>query len=363
MVKIFCLQFFVGTILAILTYLHFTPKNYFNQCSLKIVTYSSFFEGAGKHLFKRYEDQYLCKLDVHVLKTAGMLGQIKNLEKDYDIILGIDQYQLQDLDRTAFEISKEDFLPLKFGIEKFKDFYSSPGFKLDSAPLTYFIKQKFRISDLSTQGSEEALYQGDGETLGFYSFEDFQIFLERKKIKIAIPSPNSSVLGSLYLNWIWDFADKPSDFLRHPTWIYVSSWTEAFGLFEKSLVGGFLSYETSHIHFRKQNQTVLQKNKNLSKPKDTVDKVYKVEIQSGHPDYTEYFLISNQSKADKDDKYRFVRFIYEDQSQMTLLDKNFMWPAIPIKAYGDSDAKSIKIKPLKTILSKKEILKIWKEVK
>lgn len=350
MVKILSLHLFAGIMLASLTYLRFTPKNYFRECDLKIITYSSFYEGAGKDLFAKYEEEFLCKLQVKILKTAGMLSQVKNLSEDYDVILGVDQYQMDDIDVAPFLLDQEDFHLEKYNIAEFNSFYMQGAFQLDSAPLTYFIRQKTVV---------------DGnpyKIVSFFSFDDFLIFLKDQNIKIAVPSPSASVVGRLYLNWIVDRVKPAKEFLSEKNFVYVSSWTEAFGLFEKSLVGGFVTYETSQNHLYQQNRILIEKNKNSKTPQEEIRQAVKVEIQSGHPDYMEYFLISNASKASKEDKYRFVKFIYRSDNQELLFVKNYMWP-VAYKPQEASHVRKIKVSPLKTRFKQKEILRLWEELK
>lgn len=352
MVKILSLHALVGLILISLTYLRFTPKNYFGECDLRVITYASFYDGAGKDIFSKYEQEYLCQLQVKVLKTAGMLAQVQNLSQDYDVILGIDDYQLQQMDRAPFLLDLEDFHQTKYGLEPFNAYYEQGAFELDSAPLTYFIKYKSEVNE------------DPYKVMSFYSFEDFLIFLKDKNIKVAIPSPSTSVVGSLYLNWILDQAHQARDFLLEKNFVYVSSWTEAYGLFEKSLVGGLVSYETSQVPFYEKNQIALKKNQSRLEPKSELSQIHKVEIQSGHPNYTEYFMVSKESKASKDDKYRFVSFIYRQDNQKLLLDKNYMWPAHGSgSTFVNTDVRRIKVKPLSKTLTKTELLRLWRELR
>lgn len=349
MVKILSLHLLAGLMLFAATHLRFTPKNYFGDCGLKIITYASFYEGPGKDIFSQYEEEFLCQMQVQVLKTAGMLAQVKNLNTEYDVIIGLDDYQLDEMDLGAYLVEDLDFQHEKYALEKYKTYYDQGAFKMDSAPLTFFLK-------LQTLPQDE-----EGRIKGFYTFEDLLKFLTDNKIKVAIPSPNTSVLGSLYLNWILDHVKEAQEFLSQPTWVYVGSWTEAFGLFEKSLVKGFLSYETSEIHFQQQNEKLLEKHKGSED--QPVTQVFKVEMQAGHPNYIEYFLVSQKTKTDKEDKYRFVRYMYRQDVQSKLLSKNYMWPIIDAEQKHSAMERKIELVPLKKRLSRSEILKSWKELK
>lgn len=351
MVKIFYLHLLAGLSLAIVSFIYFSPKNYFNDCSLKVITYASFFEGPGKEIFSEYEKEFLCRLDVRVLKTAGMLAQVNQLAQDYDVIIGVDSYQIEKLNQEDYLVSAEDFKHPGYEIADKKLFYNEPAFKLDSAPLTFFIKDVVLQDEIHYYPE-----QFKNPLKGFYSFEDFVKFLQKKNFKIAVPLPSSSVLGSLYLNWILDYHTDPKDFLNLSQWVYVSSWTEAFGLFEKSLVHGFLSYETSQIYFDKQNQKALSNNA------EQISQVFKIEIQTGHPNYIEYFLLSSRSSAQAEDKYRFLNYLYRDEVQRLLLNKNYMWPA-KWSLVEAQDHKPIKVVPLKEHRSRKQLLQKWKEIR
>ena len=223
----------------------------------------------------------------------------------------------------------------------------------------------------------------------FSHIEDFLNFLNTHKLYIAIPLPTTSVLGSLFVHWVYHhfyntlggkelnirnvkdvesgqkikntqrkqvksspkvFQDRAlraenltQNFLKSKSFKFVKSWSQAFGLFERKIVFGFLSFETSEIFYQNHKEVI------------------KVKFHSGHPLMKEYFAFSkNHSLKDKEIQ-GVLKVIYSPQVQRLVQEKNYMKPVI--KGVFKSEDSENKLDPidLYPTMKSEKLRQLWSQ--
>ncbi len=313
MVKIFGLLgfFFLALVLATLNY--YSGPKFSSNCQHRVLTSNSFYSGLGESFKKRYFEKFNCELKFAVVNGANLIANLfVKQPKQYDILIGLDQYQIQKLTDSLLIQQKSNYF-LKTTDLGSSHLLSSKKFLLwayDEAPLTFFMR--------NVKQSQ------------FNTLNEFFGFLEAKNLTVAIPLKTTSILGALFQDWVQSSALSIEQVNSLRAIKFVKSWSEGFGLFERKIVDGFLSFETSEIYFIKSK------------------KISKIAINSGHPNLKEYFTFSAQSKMSDQQKTNFLSFMYSDEIQKLILEKNYMWPTY-LRDHEYSKLRTLKLLNTKTI--------------
>jgi ABC-type thiamine transport system substrate-binding protein len=315
-VKILSINGAITLLLCLLTFSYYKKSNQSSDCEIRILTSNSFFSGIGDDLVEAYKYENSCDLKFDVVNGANLISNLFNKQSNrYDMLIGLDIFQINKLSAKFVQ------LPLK--TSKFIDkslILNGRYMAYDESPLTFFIR-----------GSEIS---------NFENLSGFINYLELKKLTVAVPLKTTSVLGALFEAWnINDiqFENKNMDLdsanrtlnkrFNSNSIKFVKSWSEGFGLFERKIVDGFLSFETSEIYFAK-----------------TPD-VKKISLKDGHPNLKEYLTFSSFSKLSEIEKNKMLDFILSEKVQNLLLEKNYMWP-VNSKVHEFSEYRNLKIKSL-----------------
>ncbi len=297
MVKI--LSYIAGLffLLVSLTLYYYDKTEIKNTCGVRMLTSSSFYAGLGEDLKGLYFKKYKCQLKFDVVNGANLISNlfIKQPSR-YDVLVGLDQFQIDKLDSKL--LWNLEALNLSDSITK-NNYYIA----YDEAPITFFLR--------------EPIMKEFKDLISFFEFA------KNNKISIAVPLKTTSVLGAVFDLWLTQ--NNSLEIKKLPQIKYVKSWSESFGLFERKIVDGFLSFETSEIYYLN----------NL--------KIKKVIIQKGHPNLKEYFAFSKEARISLKQKSEFADFINSKEVQSLILEKNYMWPAY------DLDHKNKNLRNLKLI--------------
>lgn len=282
MVRILSYLAIVFISLAGMTFLYFQQSEIKNSCQIKILTSNSFYNGVGKDFKSLYLQKHNCELNFTVVSGANLITNLFLKKPNrFDILIGLDVFQIQKMDTLylwnikLLDIQKEN--------EKIEQNFYVP---YDESPITFFIR--------------------NSEKSEFETLDMFLHYAHANKLSLAVPLKTTSVLGSLFDIWLKENVD---DMQRKFTQIkYVKSWSEAFGLFERKIVDGFLSFETSEIFYINES------------------KIKKIKIHNGHPNLKEYYAYSSRTSLPLDHKINFYNFIKSEEAQSLILKKNYMWP-------------------------------------
>ncbi len=293
-------------ILSIATFQYYDPTESRVVCQYRILTSNSFHSSIGQSIKQKYREKYGCELNFAVVNGAKLISSLYNKQpKQYDILLGLDLFQIQNLSAQ---------LIYKFDVKKLQipNPYRHSYFAYDEAPITFFLR-----NSSSTQ---------------FDDLKNFFEFLNKNGMSVAIPLKTTSVLGALFEKWVIISNIVNGDGSVLKTVKYVKSWSESLGLFERKIVDGFLSFETSQIYFLN--------NKNIKK----------ITLNSGHPNLKEYLAFSKFSKMRQDQKKEFIEFIHSKEIQDLILKKNYMWP-ISRQEHEYPDLRTLRVIDLEDIVN------------
>lgn len=295
------LLLYLGTsflILSILTLKYYDNSDDKLSCSHRILTSSSFHIGVGELIKEKYKKKYRCDLNFAVVNGANLISSLFNKQpKQYDVLMGLDFFQIQKL---------SDHLIYKFEDEPpyYKFSYKNSYFAYDESPITFFLR--------------------DSKQSQFIDLNHFLVYLNSNNMSVAIPLKTTSVLGALFEKWgsmsNFNLIEVP----KSKTIKFVKSWSESFGLFERKIVDGFLSFETSEIYFLKNSN------------------IKKIIFKTGHPNLKEYMAFSKSTKMDKNQKVQFIDFMYSEDIQKLILEKNYMWP-VNLKKHKYSELRTLEL--------------------
>ena len=330
-------------------------KSSSSSCRIQALSSSSFYEALSELLIKKLKTEFNCDLEFRVVHGANLISNVYLQNPlHYDLLLGLDIYQLERLggDKLAV-LSKNLFNGL---VDKsFESLnFQNRAWAYDMAPLTFFIRSS---ADKAPKLREKRIYE-------FSHLEDFLDFLKVHKLYVAVPLPTTSVLGTLFVHWVHhhfynsiketsnanDFKMDPlkvqvltQKFLKSKSFKFVKSWSQAFGLFERKIVSGFLSFETSELFYRSKKDVI------------------KVSLKSGHPIMKEYFAFSKKHSLKEKDIQGFLKIIYSSEIQKLMQEKNYMWPAVGEFLKDHEYKNRLNVVSLHPALRSKKLRQLWSQ--
>lgn len=299
MVKILSLSALFFVILALLTRSYYDVAELQSSCEVKVLTSNSFYSGIGDILKLKYKEKNNCELRFSVVNGANLISNLfRKQPAQYDMLVGLDFFQISKIDehQVGLPALGNEFITFE---------YANKFLAYDEAPLTFFLR--------------------DSGQIYFKDLNEFINYLEQKGLNVAVPLKTTSVLGALFEQWMQS-SDVDQSLKRNSKQIkFVKSWSEAFGLFERKIVSGFLSFETSEIYFLNANN------------------IKKISLSEGHPNLREYLTFSSSGKISTEQKLKLIDFMFSEEIQNLLLEKNYMWP-IALKKHKYSELKTLKLK-------------------
>ena len=300
---------------------------------LKILTYSSFISlyGPGRSLKAEFEKSCHCEVQWMAGENSTGLIQRLALNLKTDLVIGLDQLSLLKTDSSRWKkisYEKENF------IAEVKNFLHPVFVPINWAPIGWIYKKSFnqRLTTLS------------------------DLVLLHKKI--SFPGPHSSTLGLQFYYWIYNYYSGNTEHIRKflqklKPKIYgnLSSWSLAYGFFQKDHVALSLSYLTSlayHVNEESSHDYRF------------------AYFNEGHPYQVEFAGIPEncencQTASD------FVKFLLSLKAQNLIMKTHYMFPVInhvregifldlhlpPLISYKDMESFHLR---------NQELLKLWKEV-
>ncbi len=300
MVRILSYLAIVFIALSSLTVFYFQTNEIKNSCQIRILTSNSFYNGVGEDFKRLYLNKHSCELKFVVVSGANLITNLFLKKPDrFDILMGLDPFQIKKMntdylwDASLLDANKN--LKRKEAVFKYYLPY-------DEAPITFFLRKSDKTK-----------------------FENLNMFLHyahANKLSLAVPLKTTSVLGSLFDVWLKNsIADSNHEITQIK---YAKSWSESFGLFERKIVDGFLSFETSEIFYLNDSN------------------IKKVNIKEGHPNLKEYFSFASKSNMSLMQKNNFFEFIKSEEVQALILKKNYMWPAYS-KNHDHKDLRNLNV--------------------
>lgn len=288
------------------------PHEQFRDRTVQLLTYATFVgaAGPGNDLIKEFQKGCKCKVSVTSVSDAGLLLERLKMGR-FDVVIGLDQLMLGD----ARQLAWHNLVPA--GIPWAPEVAHLAGvefFPFDWSPLAF-------------------VYKEDGKPIPL-KFEDLLSADYRKQF--ALQDPRASSPGMQFANWVKmlkgagteEFLKKFKDNVQSVS----PSWAFSYGLFKKGQARFVFSYLTSLAY-------------HWGVEKDRGYKI--VQFPEGHPVQVELAAVPASCKecelgAD------FVRFLLEPESQKTIMEKNFMLPAIQGMEKDSVFAELPKLKTLAT---------------
>lgn len=307
MVRTFSALGFFFIVLTFATVRYYSSASFKNACQHRVLTSNSFYAGAGELFKEKYKKLYDCDLNFAVVNGANLIASLYNKQpKQYDVLMGLDKYQIAKLSKNVIlaDIESEadgSSLDIAKMPEKIQN---GLYWNYDEAPLTFFVR--------------------DISQTEFVDLNQLILYLQSKNLTLAVPLKTTSVLGALFEDWVKFNTEDPEDILNAPPLKFVKSWSEAFGLFERRIVDGFLSFETSEIYFLNNSD------------------IHKIKVSNGHPNLQEYLAFSAKSRMTSQQQKNFLDFVFSSEIQNLLLTKNYMWPT-SLKDHEHADMRNLKI--------------------
>ena len=306
-----------------------TPK----KPVLRILTYSSFVSlyGPGRLLQKEFEKTCNCRIEWIIAEDSTGLIQRLALPLKVDLVIGLDQLSLlktDPLNWRKLSFRKEMFVP------EVRGFLHLPFTPINWAPIGWIYRAGDFVKKPPDQISNIPFLKG----------------------KISFPEPHSSTLGQQWYYWIYNhFSGQREDIknflqkLKLKMYGRISSWSLAYGFFQREHSQMSLSYLTSLAYHANEN------------PKHPYRFAY---FKGGHPYQVEFVGIlktGNTSKAED-----FLGFLLHKDSQTLIMKTHYMFPAV--KGVRKGIFRKLKIpafisyKDIKKFQAQeKDLLKLWQE--
>lgn len=308
--------------------------------NLRIFAYSSFTSqwGPGPKLKEIFERECNCTVEFIDASDSSLLLQRMKIEGEglgADLVIGLDQFFIQkameehkwrqmDLSKVDFEptiknsISNSFFIPYDWGVLAFVG----------------------RKSELKTPPKE---------------LED--LLISEYKNSIAIEDPRTSSPGFLFLNWVVQSKGENEGFwylekLMDQVHSFSSSWSMAYGLFQKKQVKLVFSYITSPIYHLIEDKS---------------DDYIALQFKEPHPIQIEYLGIPDFcNKCELAQK--FANLVLSKPGQKIIMEQNYMFPVIKGVKEGTAFDQLPSFKILnpnseKKDISKDQLLKKWIEMR
>ena len=328
--RIFVFIFVLGAVFWLLLVLF--PPSSSSKPAITLLTYSSFggVYGPARKLKTEFEKTCHCKIRLLIAEDSTGLVQRLQLKIPVDVVIGLDQISLVLAKNFPW---KKHMIPREKLIPEIRPFQSSFFIPVDWAPIGWIYK--------------------DSRFKKVKNLSDIMSLSE----KVSFPEPETSTLGLQLYYWLYSEAGgdliklkKLIGGLKKTAYGPITSWSLAYGLFQKGRVGMSLSYLTSLAYHQ------------LEEKDFSYQFAY---FKGGHPWQVEFAAvpaICRQCALALD----FVEFLLTPLAQKIIRDSHFMFPVISeVKSeefFRFSVPKSISYKTLPDFLQRKEeLLKIWKK--
>jgi thiamine transport system substrate-binding protein len=266
---------------------------------LRVFAASSFIAqwGPGPWLRNQFEQSCGCRVEFFDGADSTILMQRLKSEarQGADVVLGFDQYDLE-MAKAGFEWRKINTEGLQFHEEARAAISESLFVPYDWGVLAF----AFRKSEVDQLPS---------------ALDDF--LRPEWKGRISMEDPRTSSPGLQFLLWLIQVKGEDGAFqylkkFNQQVKAYSTSWSMAYGLFTKNQVATVFSYVTSPVYHK-----VEEKNPD----------VIAAEMREGHPVQFEYVGIpANCKQCELAEK--FVALILSPEGQRTIMEKNYMFPAL-----------------------------------
>lgn len=285
------MKYFVFLLFIPLAIYYFFKTEEFEK-DLVVYSYSSFVSpwGPGPVI----QDLYYQKTGrrVQFVDAGDGRSLLKKLEiekyKNVDIILGLDQYTLQEVSpKHLLDLSFEDIekheLPLSYDKGK--------AIPYDWAPLGFSYRGELKNKPRSLKE-----------------------FFSSLKGKVVLMDPRTSTPGLHWLSWIgsYDFNIVNSVITNSKQFLVMPSWTTSYALFKKGEVDFVFTYQTSRLYH------LIEEN---------VKDYHFLIFEEGHPVQIEYVAVLANSSYPERAK-NFIHFLLTKEVQSIIMKKNYMLPVV-----------------------------------
>ncbi len=273
--------------------------------AVQVLSYSTFVNswGPGPEIVKQFKQQ--TGIDV-VLLDAGDAGLIlKKLElSEADAVIGLDQLLLDEA-RKEFHWKNLNYHEVKWAEPDFMPF--------DWGPLAFVYRQ--------------------GEIAPPKSLDD--LLDARFKKQITLQDPRTSTTGLQFLYWVLAEKGEEAGFaylakLKDSIHTVASSWSSAYGIFQKKQASLALSYLTSPVY----HWTV-----------DKDESYQAAAFENGNPVQVEYAGVPEKCQRCIDAE-KFLAFLRTPDIQKQIMMKNIMFSVLPEVIEGTPFARLPKVKEL-----------------
>ena len=300
------------------------------QKTLKVLTYSSFvgLYGPGRELQKKFENICDCSLEWFVVEDSTTLLQRLKLIPFLDVVIGLDQISLQESQKEKWKDISSLEIDLAHPWKKWRDSFFIP---LDWAPVGFIFKKQTSVSlkklkDFSQFSGTLSFPEPESSTLGlqFYYWIYTVFSQDKKKIEIFLNQIKNKIYGPLF------------------------SWSLSYGHFQKGRVDMSLSYLTSLLYHREQE-----------------DFSYSfLVLEEGHP-YQVEFVAQPLSCESCFLGQRFIQFLMTPWAQKVIQKKHYMFSVMQDQQPFMEDVQKIKFISYQGlqdfIQNKKDLLSLWKK--
>ena len=321
----------ISLIIIISTMIPLLPPSPSRKPVLRILTYSSFVSlyGPGRRIQKEFEKVCSCRLEWVVAEDSTGLIQRLALPLKVDLVIGLDQLSLPKTDPLRWEKLS---LPQELFVPEVREFLDSPFIPINWAAIGWI----YRRDDIPppTRLLDMPDLQG----------------------KLSFPDPHSSTLGQQWYYWIYNHfrgqREEIKNFLQklkpkiHGR---ISSWSLAYGFFQKGHSQMSLSYLTSLAYHENEN------------PRHPYRFAY---FKGGHPYQVEFAGILKTGNKRASD---FAKFLLNKDSQTLIMNTHYMFPAVKDVREGVflklKNPDLISYKNIKTFQAqRRDLLKLWQDV-
>jgi thiamine transport system substrate-binding protein len=305
------------------------PHEQFATKKFRILTYGTFVSatGPGGRLFDDFKKSKGCDIEVVTVSDAGLLLERLKLSRDpIDLVIGFDQLSVP---RAAAEVKWKPIPAFEhLHKEVLLHGMSADFLPYDWSPMTFIFR--------------------DGTTPPPQNFSD--LLDARFKNKFVLEDPRASSPGRQFFNWVKSVkGGDTAAFLEKfkPNVQSVApSWSFAYGIFEKRQAEFVFSYLTSlAYHWGTDHDKSF----------------HAVSLSEGHPVQVEYAAVpeSCQQCGLAQD---FLAFMMEAPSQKTIMERNYMLPAITGIEEGTvfAELPTLTLRP--TLHSESKDLNEWDQV-
>lgn len=307
--------------------------------TLRVFAYSSFTSqwGPGPKLKELFEAECNCVVDYIDASDASLLLQRIKIEGESlgaDLIIGLDQFFLQKAMEEhkwrQFDLTGVDFEPALL-----KNIKGNTFVPYDWGVLA-FIARKSEIKNMPKE------------------LED--LLISDYKKSIAIQDPRTSSPGFHFLNWVIQSKGESDGVwylqkLLDQVHSFSTSWSSAYGLFQKKQVKLVFSYVTSPLYHLIEEKS---------------DDYLALEFKEPHPIQIEFLGIPDFCNQ-CDLAQRFTNLILSKAGQKIIMEKNYMFPVIRGVKEGTLFEKIPTFKIMnfdeKQVLTKDKMLKKWIEIR